>query len=516
MEKIKNTIDVQHLAISQQDEDNTYIGLDENGQLVRTKISLNADDYYTKDDVDERIAQEIFEEVTRNKISFISGDESKGFRWGDYSADVVYATINNESILTEWDEKKNFQLETKEDANTKYNDLSGTLSSHNSHLESLARNIQDIRTAKWTISSGNDYISANYGDTKYGELKTINGVSIVGDANIQLPSMTDYNDVKNNIDEIEDDVRDLGEKVERVDKSLSNATFARLSFISGDGYEATYFGQSKEVYFKTINGESIIEDGNIQLPSLNDYNDVKNTIDDLEDEVERVSKSISNATSSKLSFISGNGYDSTYFGDSDNIYFKTINGNSIIGDGDIIVTGEGSYSFKTINGESIVGEGDITIQGGNVQLKTINGISLLGNGDIDFFTETGHIEWMEDVEAGISMNTPYVFNIINTQWETTPNWSVLKGIFDSGKPMIMRYTTEDGDVNICRVLGWSDTQFWAVGRWTGLSDDGICMYYGYPDRVFCYSKIVLQAELDFQLSKITSQIGDINNILESI
>ena len=39
--EIRNTIDVQQLKITPQDADNTYLGIDENGQLVRTKIELS-------------------------------------------------------------------------------------------------------------------------------------------------------------------------------------------------------------------------------------------------------------------------------------------------------------------------------------------------------------------------------------------------------------------------------------------------------------------------------------------
>lgn len=54
-----NTIDIQKLEITPQDEDNTYIGIDENGQLIRTKIELGSDDvdlsdYYTKEEIDSK------------------------------------------------------------------------------------------------------------------------------------------------------------------------------------------------------------------------------------------------------------------------------------------------------------------------------------------------------------------------------------------------------------------------------------------------------------------------------
>lgn len=57
-----NIIDVQQLEITPQDADNTYLGIDENGQLIRTKIELSSgggesdlSNYYTKSEVDEKI-----------------------------------------------------------------------------------------------------------------------------------------------------------------------------------------------------------------------------------------------------------------------------------------------------------------------------------------------------------------------------------------------------------------------------------------------------------------------------
>lgn len=58
----KNIIDVQQLEITPQDADNTYLGIDENGHLIRTKIELSSgggesdlSNYYTKSEVDEKI-----------------------------------------------------------------------------------------------------------------------------------------------------------------------------------------------------------------------------------------------------------------------------------------------------------------------------------------------------------------------------------------------------------------------------------------------------------------------------
>ena len=69
---------------------------------------------------------------------------------------------------------------------------------------------------------------------------------------------------------------------------------------------------------------------------------------------------------------------------------KTVNGNSLIGSGDITIEGgggsasagvnsingfQGDLTLKTVNGNSLIGSGDLT-------LKTVNGNSLIGSGDI--------------------------------------------------------------------------------------------------------------------------------------
>lgn len=56
-----NTIDIKQLEVTPQDADNTYLGIDEYGQLIRTKIELSGtgggdmDNYYTKTEIDGMI-----------------------------------------------------------------------------------------------------------------------------------------------------------------------------------------------------------------------------------------------------------------------------------------------------------------------------------------------------------------------------------------------------------------------------------------------------------------------------
>lgn len=60
---------------------------------------------------------------------------------------------------------------------------------------------------------------------------------------------------------------------------------------------------------------------------------------------------------------------------------KTINGESVIGEGNIVISGGGlgPDDFKTINGESIVGEGDIVISGGGLTPEQEQAVDLLTN-----------------------------------------------------------------------------------------------------------------------------------------
>ncbi|KFF11239.1 hypothetical protein [Flavobacterium hydatis] len=59
--------------------------------------------------------------------------------------------------------------------------------------------------------------------------------------------------------------------------------------------------------------------------------------------------------------------------------FKTINGKSIVGSGDIVLSATGE--FKTINGQSIIGTGNIAVSATG-DFKTINGQSIVGTGNI--------------------------------------------------------------------------------------------------------------------------------------
>lgn len=168
------------------------------------------------------------------------------------------------------------------------------------------------------------------------------------------------------------------------------------------------------IYYKTINGESILGEGNIEIEgggsgsgTINikeltqaEYNALTSYDDDTfyvitDADKQYVIKSDLDNYYTKEEGDEHYDYDKFYWNDfqytNDNynwihlrngkslrgnpIYFKTINGEKTVGMGDI--------PFKTINGESLIGSGDIQIQGGSADLSnyyTKSEIdSLIGN-----------------------------------------------------------------------------------------------------------------------------------------
>lgn len=174
-----------------------------------------------------------------------------------------------------------------------------------------------------------------------------------------------------------------------------------------------YNKAKNSIYYKTINGESILGEGNIEIEggsgsgTINikeltqaEYNALTSYDDDTfyvitdADKQYVIKSDLDNYYTKEESddhYDNDKRYwnDFQYGNDNENwihlrngkslrgnpIYFKTINGEKTVGMGDI--------SFKTINGESLIGSGDIKIQGGSSDLSnyyTKSEIdSLIGN-----------------------------------------------------------------------------------------------------------------------------------------
>ena len=211
---------------------------------------------------------------------------------------------------------------------------------------------------------------------------------------------------------------DKGYITEIPSEYVTNSTIAPLVFNvtqSVNSVEVEKYNKEKNtIYYKTINGESILGEGNIkieggsgggsinineltqaQYDALTSYDDdTFYVITDVDKQY--VIKSDLDNYYTKAESDDHYDYDKKYWdsfqytSDNENwihlrngtslrgggfIYFKTINGEKTVGSGDI--------PFKTINGESLIGSGDIQIQGGSADLSnyyTKSEIdSLIGN-----------------------------------------------------------------------------------------------------------------------------------------
>lgn len=319
-----STIDIQRLAVTPQYEDNTYIGLDSNGKLIRTNIdkaggsdidlsgyatekwvknqdySTNSDvdekvrqvnhkfyNYYTKEQVDDKIADidiEISECVKENEIATING----------------ISLTNGGNIIIQGGEGGTVDLTgyyTKEEIDNK-----GFLTEH-----------QDI--------SGKQ--------DKIDDLDSIRSGAALGATALQnIPS--EY--VTEN---------ELDKKLENIEVDLSDYyTKDEVNDIVGD------------TNFKTIDGESIVGEGDIKI--FTNENFVK--------------------------------------------YLSIIEGDIV--ENRMIIDDIKDKQWGLKSGEEVISGNYGTTTIGN--LKTVHGISLLGEGDINIFYDTGHIEWMKWVEDMIA------------------------------------------------------------------------------------------------------------------
>lgn len=232
-----NTIDIQRLAVTPQYEDNTYIGLNSNGKLIRTNIdkaggsdidlsgyatekwvknqdySTNSDvdekvrqvnhkfyNYYTKEQVDDKIADidiELSECVKENEIAtingisltnggniIIQGGEGGTVDLSDYYtkeevndivSDTNFKTIDGESIVGEGD----IQILTNKYFVENLIKIEGDIVENRMIID-------DIKDKQWGLKSGEEVISGNYGTTTIGNLKTVHGISLLGEGDINI------------------------------------------------------------------------------------------------------------------------------------------------------------------------------------------------------------------------------------------------------------------------------------------------------------------------------------------
>ena len=106
-------------------------------------------------------------------------------------------------------------------------------------------------------------------------------------------------------------------------------------------------------------------------------------------------------------------------GETGDLKIKTVNGNDLLGDGNIEIKGgvetvngeTGDVKIKTVNGQSLMGEGDVPVdvgvetlngQKGNLKIKSVNGAEMLGEGNVAI--DTG-VESLNGQKGALTLKT---------------------------------------------------------------------------------------------------------------
>ena len=211
--------------------------------------------------------------------------------------------------------------------------------------------------------------------------KTINGQQITGNGNIELATNVDlYNYATKG---------ELSEKQNYIPDLYSIRNGAALGATALQSVPDTYALKSE---IKTVNGTSLIGNGNIELATKEELNAKQDTISDLETirsgaalgatalqtvpDTYALKSEIPDITTKQDTLVSGTN-------------IKTINGTSLLGSGNIEVAANvdlSSYATK----EELNAKQDTLVSGTNI--KTINGTSLLGSGDITIEGGSGNVD----------------------------------------------------------------------------------------------------------------------------
>lgn len=315
----------------------------------------------------------------------------------------------------------------------------------------------------YTKSEVNNLIPDVSGYLTESNLKTINGVSIVGDGNITIEGG--------------------GSEPEQYVKMLGEEYNNNLIW---------YMNQSndyREIKFKTINGNAIMGEGNITIEGGGGSTAGVEAIN--------IGREVQDWTQ-KTGIVSmyTDWYDGSYdVGIGGTSFFGikpidnsiileyaggTVNGNSRCG---IKINTD---NFKTINGESILGEGNITINGG--------GSSGDGQGLVDIFVNNGKLIGME--ENG-NWRNEVPFKTINGQTIIGEEGNIeIEG--GSGSVKVVELTQAEYDA----LTSYDDDTFYVI-------TDADKQYVIQSDLSNYYTK----SEIDAILGNVSSKITEINNLI---
>lgn len=273
------------------DIDNSAICLKLNDELTNVKIEENAD-YCLINSTD---LSKMKDGVLFFQISYSVADES-------YSDGLFNNTIaGNTNYYISLNNSGENDYYTKEEIDQKLDEITvgGEIDLSNYYKKSEVDNLLNDKANKSELTTKQDQLVSGI------NIKTINNQSILGGGNIEIQASTDLSDYYT--------------------KEECNSTFATVS--------------QMENKVDKVEGKSLISDEEIdRLSTLTNYDDTA------------INEQIATLNSSKLDV-------STYTTDKANFAIKTeLNEKQ-----NALISGE---NIKTINGNSILGSGDITITGG--------------------------------------------------------------------------------------------------------------------------------------------------------
>lgn len=276
------------------DIDNSAVCLKLNDELANIKIEENAD-YCLINSTD---LSKMKDGVLFFQISYSVADES-------YSDGLFNNTIaGNTNYYISLNNSGENDYYTKEEIDQKLDEITvgGEIDLSNYYKKSEVDNLLNDKANKSELTTKQDQLVSGI------NIKTINNQSILGGGNIEIQTETGSTDLSN-----------------YYTKEETDSTFATIS--------------QMENKVDKVEGKSLIDDSEIaRLATLNNYDD------------STINEQIATLNSSKLDI-------ETYNSDKANFATKTeLNEKQ-----NTLISGE---NIKTINGNSLLGSGDITITGG--------------------------------------------------------------------------------------------------------------------------------------------------------
>lgn len=269
-----------------------------------------------------------------------------------------------------------------------------------------------------TASAGVNSINGFQGDIN---IKTVNGTSLIGSGDIS----------------VEADLSNYYTKEESDDHYDNDKRYWNDFQYTTDNYNWIHLRNGKSlrgnpIYFKTINGEKTVGMGDIPFKTINGESLIGSgdiTVEGGSDIEEYVKKIIVNLDNSQIIY-----------------YYKNTDGDSST-----------PIMFKTVNGESLLGMGDITIEGGSVEetdpifTEWKNDSSIVcGNGAVNGINNFGTLLKRSNAVAignGASIQTDNSIAIGNNAKIFASTASSSKGLVAIGNEVSVSAIANDSTIN---------------------------------------------------------------------